>query len=198
MEPLLKIQSVPISMELHVENARLQLEQPSAQLDITRNSGGLTIESEPIRVRLDTFEARASAGLKSACRSIEEAAQKGVKMGYEAIGRIAEDGNFMMDIHLKGNTIPNLATKNLDLNLDTIIGFIPSTKPEIEWDGPELQMKYDMDKLAFDWRVNRPNVTFIPGNIEMEIKEFPKVIIEYIGEPIYVPPSAAPGFEAEA
>ncbi len=198
MEPLLKIQSVPISLEMHVNHAKLELEQPQAQLEITRDKGGLTIESKPIRINLDTFEARSSAGLKSVRTSIEEAAQKGERLGYEAIGRIAEDGNFMMDIHLKGNTIPKLAAKSMDLTLDTVIGFIPSTGPEVSWNAPEMQMKYEMDKLAFDWRVNRPNVTFIPGNIEIEIKERPRVIIEYIGEPIYVPPSASPTFKGKA
>lgn len=198
MEPLLQIQSVPISMEVHVNNAKLEMESPRATLDITREKGGWTIASEPIRVKLDTFEARSSAGMKSTPTVIEEAAARGKRLGYEAIGRIAEDGNFLMDIHLKDHTIPNLAAQKMDKSLDTIIGFIPSQGPDISWEGPDLQMKYEMDKLTFDWRINRPQFTFIPGNIEMEIKEFPKVIFEYVGEPIYVPASSAPGFEAEA
>lgn len=198
MEPLLKIQSVPISMKFHVENARLELEQPRATLDITRDRRGLTIESEPIRLKLDTFDARSSAGMKSVRTAIEEAASRGQQLGYEAIGRIADDGNFLMDIHLKQNTVGALAAKNMDLNLDTMIGFIPSQGPDMSWSGPDLQMKYEMDKLTFDWRVNGPNVTFVPGNIEVEILEHAKVIIEYIGEPIYVPASASPTFEAEA
>lgn len=198
MEPLLQIQSVPISMEMHVQNAKLEMENPRATLDITREKGGWTISSEPIKVKLDTFEARSSAGMKSPRTAVEEAADRGVRLGYEAIGKIAEDGNFLMDIHLKGNTIPNLAAQSMDLTLDTMIGFIPSQGPDISWEGPDLQMKYEMDKLTFDWRINRPQFTFIPGNIEMEIKEYPKVIFEYVGEPIYVPASSAPGFEAEA
>lgn len=198
MEPLLRIESVPISLEYHVERAHLELQQPEAVLDISREAGGLKISSEPIRVKLDTFEARASAGLKSTPTLIREAAEKGEQLGYEAIGRIVEDGNFMMDIQIKGHTVPNLAAQNNGKMLDTMIGFIPSTGPDISWEGPDLQMKYQMDKLTFDWRVNRPEVTFIPGNIELEIKEYPKVIIEYVGEPIYVPPSAAPNFESRA
>ena len=163
MEPLLNIQTVPISMKFHVENAKLELEQPRATLDITRDRKGLTIESEPIRVKLDTFNARSSAGMKSVRTAIEEAADRGQRLGYEAIGRIAEDGNFLMDIHLKSNTVGALAAKNMDLTLDTMIGFIPSEGPDISWTGPDLQMKYEMDKLTFDWRVNGPNITFVPA-----------------------------------
>jgi len=36
------------------------------------------------------------------------------------------------------------------------------------------------------------NFEFIPGKIEFEVKQMPKVEIEYLGGPIYVPPSADP------
>lgn len=198
MDPLLKIQTVPCVLEFRAQPARMEMQQPEARLEITRDKKGLTIESEPIKIQLDTTEARSSIGMKSVRKAIDEAAKRGVQLGYEAIGRIAEDGNFLMDIHLKQNTIPALAAKSIDLNLETMIGFSPSTGPEISWNGPDLQMKYEMDKLNFDWRTNRPELKFIPGKLEFIIKEYPDVVIEYMGEPIYVPPSAAPGAQFEA
>ena len=36
---------------------------------------------------------------------------------------------------------------------------------------------------------------FIPGNVELIVRDRPRVEIEYIGGPIYVPPSANPNYE---
>lgn len=198
MEQLLKIESVPISLKYHIEGARLELQQSNADLDISRDKGGWTIESQPIRLKLDTFEAEKSTGKRTPCGSIEDFAKKGKQMGYSAVGKIAEDGSFLMDIQFSANTIAALAKRDMNQQKEYGLGFIPSKGPDISWDDSELQMRYDMDKLSFDWRVNHPQLEFVPGKIELEIEEYAKIMIEYIGDPIYVPPSAAPGFEAEA
>lgn len=198
MEQLLKIESVPVSLNYHIEGARLELQQPEATLDISREKGGLVIKSDPIRLKLDTYEAQASTGKMTPRASVADAAQKGVQMGYEAIGRIAEDGDFLMDIHLENHTIAALAARSMNTQKETGIKFIPSEGPDISWESPQLQMRYQMDKLSFDWRVNHADFKFIPGKIEVEIEEYAKVMIDYVGDPIYVPPSAQPGFEAEA
>ena len=54
-----------------------------------------------------------------------------------------------------------------------------------------------MDKLNFDMKIDQGDVKFIPGTIELSISQYPDVEIEYMGEPIYVPPSAAAHFTGE-
>ena len=39
------------------------------------------------------------------------------------------------------------------------------------------------------------NFKFIPGDIQLSITQQPDVLIEYIGGPLYVPPSADPNYE---
>ena len=56
-------------------------------------------------------------------------------------------------------------------------------------------IRFEMDKLNFDWRVNQTQFKFIPGDIEISVKQQPDVIIKYIGGPLYVPPSADPDHE---
>ena len=51
--------------------------------------------------------------------------------------------------------------------------------------------------INIDWEnINSSVVEFVPGNIEFIVKEHPRVEIEYVGEPIYVPPSANPAYVA--
>jgi hypothetical protein len=56
-------------------------------------------------------------------------------------------------------------------------------------------MNFEMDKLNFDWNIERPQINFIPGSIEFIVKEYPSVEINYIGTPIFVPPSANPDYK---
>ena len=60
----------------------------------------------------------------------------------------------------------------------------------------DLTIRYQMDKMNFDMKVANGNFEFVPGNISIEITQYPGVQIEYVGGPIYVPPSADPNYES--
>lgn len=83
MDPLIEITTVPIEIEMKVTNAKLEYTRGTADLEITRDTNGLSIQSKPIRVQLDTFEARNSV-VPTAMRSIEQRAQQGQQAAYEA------------------------------------------------------------------------------------------------------------------
>lgn len=77
------------------------------------------------------------------------------------------------------------------------IKFIPSQGAKFSYEAPSLSIEYEMDKLQFDLKVEKGRVEFIPGTIELSITQQPDVIIEYVGKPIYVPPSVAAHFNGE-
>jgi len=52
--------------------------------------------------------------------------------------------------------------------------------------------------MNFDWRNQKGNVKFIPGDIQFTVTQQPDVIIKYVGGALYVPPSADPSFDVEA
>ena len=62
------------------------------------------------------------------------------------------------------------------------------------WILPNMTIQYEMDKLNFDWKINKTGFEFIPGSIEFSITQQPDVLIEYVGDPLYVPPSANPNY----
>ena len=75
------------------------------------------------------------------------------------------------------------------------LGFTPSAPVDISYEAGDLIINYQMDKLNFDMKVANGNFEFVPGDIELSITQHPEVRIEYIGGPIYVPPSSDPNFE---
>lgn len=199
MQPLLKIQTVPINIEYKVQRASLQHQSTPPRVNITRNRGSLNIQTRPAKVNIDSYETRASAGLKSAPRAIQESAAEGKNAAYEATRRFAEEGNQRLDSGGAKNTIADIVTSRMIKSAETITAFIPSVRPEITVDPGAISFDVTMDKLTFDWNINhKPQLEFVPGNIEFAVTQYPQVIIEYVGSPIYAPPSADPNYEPPA
>lgn len=195
MQPLIEIQTIPIEIQMKVTDARLEYARGTANLEISRDKGGLQIRSQPIQVNIDTFEARNSI-VPTTMRSIEQKAQQGRQAAYEATASISREGRMMMEATVDGQVIPNLARQAvLERPANLNIQFLPSTGPEISWSGGELSVQYEMDKLNFDWRMEQMQFTFVPGDIEFTMTQRPDVVIKYVGGPLYVPLSSDPNYE---
>ena len=196
MYPLIEIKTVPIEIEMKVNHAKLEYTRGTADLEISRGEGGLSIKSRPIKLNIDTFEARNSV-VPTAMRSIEQYAQKGQQASYTATATYAQHGQMFLDAKIGQNVIGQIATESTMKNYhpNSGIEFLPSVPPEITWDPGEMHIRYEMDKLNFDWRINQAEFEFTPGDIEVSVTQHPDVVIKYVGGPLYVPPSSDPNYE---
>ena len=195
MKPLIEITTVPIQIEMKTTNAKLEYARGTAEMEVSRDKGGLQIKSRPIRVNIDTFEARNSI-TPTAVRSIEQAAQKGRQAAYTATATIAQQGKLMMETKLGEEVITKFAKDAYKENIrDVGLDFLPSVPPEITWDVGEMNIRYEMDKHNFDWKIGGGSFEFTPGDIEFTVTQRPEVLIKYVGGPIYVPPSSDPNYE---
>lgn len=194
--PLIEITSVPISIEMKVTDAKLEYTRGTAELEIARNENGLSIKSRPIRLNVDTFEARNTIR-PSTSRAIAQNAQKGQQAAYQATATYAQQGQLLLKAKIGQELVTQFAAEAQarNINTDINIDFLPGVGPEITWDPGEMQISYEMDKLNFDWRMNQAHFEFTPGDIEFTIAQQPDVVIKYVGGPIYVPPSADPNYE---
>ncbi len=195
MYPLIEIKTVPIEIEMKVTHAKMEYSRGTADLEISRGDGGLSIKSRPIKLNIDTFEARNSI-TPTAVRSIEQYAQKGQQASYTATATYAQQGQMLLEAKIGQDMITQFAADAQMKNYKPNVGldFLPKTGPEITWDPGEMHIRYEMDKLNFDWRVNQPQFEFTPGDIELSVTQQPDVVIKYIGGPIYVPPSSDPDY----
>ncbi len=197
MYPLIEIKTVPIEIEMKISHAKLEHTRGTADLEISRSEGGLSIKSRPIKLNIDTFEARNSI-VPTAMRSVEQAADKGQQAAYTATATYAQHGQMLLNAKIGEDVLTQFAKEAVmkDYKPNMNIEFLPSVPPEISWDPGEMQIRYEMDKLNFDWRVNDPQFGFTPGDIELSVTQQPDVIIKYVGGPLYVPPSSDPNYES--
>lgn len=196
MKPLIEITTVPIQIEMKTTNAKLEYARATAEMEITREKNGLHIKSRPIKVNIDTFEARNSLS-PTLARYLEQGAQKGKQAAYEATATYARQGQLMMETKVGEELVTKFAEETMMKDVKTNIGidFLPDPGPEITWDPGELTIRYEMDKLNFDWKMGEGSFEFTPGDIEFTVTQRPDVVIKYIGGPIYVPPSSDPNYE---
>jgi len=195
--PLIEIKTVPIEIQMKVKNASLEYTRGTAEMEVSRSdTGGLSIKSRPIKLRLDTFEARNSI-VPTAMRSIEQTAQKGQQAAYQATATYAQQGDLYLNAKLGEDVVTQIAAQhtNRQMELKTGLEFLPKTGPNIQWEGGDIQIRYEMDKLNFDWKIGKGEFKFTPGDIEISIAQRPDVIIKYVGGPLYVPPSSDPNYE---
>ncbi len=199
MEQLLQITTIPIKYELKIQNASLQYQNGTAELEISRDKGGMTIKSRPIKLHMDTYEARNSV-VPTTKTSIEQRAQSGRQAAYEATANYASEGQLLLKAKIGAGSetlnqifAERTATGTGQMEMD----YLPKTGPDIEWEAPELSISYEMDKLNFDAKINKGEIKFIPGDIELSISQYPDIEIQYVGGPLYVPPSAEARFTGE-
>ena len=193
--PLIEIKSVPIEIEMRVTDAKLEYSRSAVDMEITRDKGGMSIRSKPIRVNLDTFEARNSVMPTLATQS-RKSAQAGKQAAYEATATYAQQGQLLLKAKIGEELITKFAADAQTKNLKTNVGirFIPTQGPDISWDKGELNIRYEMDKMNFDWRNQHGDFKFTPGDIQITVTQQPDVLIKYVGGALYVPPSADPDY----
>lgn len=196
MYPLIEIKTVPVEIEMKTQNARLEYRRGTAEMEISRNDGGLNIKSRPIRLKMDTFEARNSIS-PTPMRSITQAAEKGRQAAYQATGTYAQHGKLFLNAKLGEDVVGKIVAEPMQeaMNVEVALDFLPKGGVNMDWEEGEMQIRYEMDKLNFDWKVDNASFEFIPGDIEISVSQMPDVIIKYIGGPLYVPPSADPDYQ---
>ena len=176
MRQLIEITSVPIEIRMKTTNASLEYTRGTAEMEISRTEKGLDIKSRPIKLQVDTFEARSSM-VPTTAQSVEQSAQTGQQAAYEATATYAQHGKLLLNAKLGQDMIKQFAKEPTDEQIQKSgqvgLDFIPKEKPEID----------------------QGEFKFTPGDIEISVERQPEVIIKYTGGPIYVPRSADPNYE---
>ncbi len=220
MYPLIEITSVPIEIRVKTTNASLEYTRGTAEMEVSRSDKGVDIKSRSIQLKLDTFEQRnASEHHSNATSATSAVTPQGVnstptgtpvtpperEAAYEATSAYSEQGQIMLNARfgqqMQGAqmtktervAIPDTVRETLNQESGPILS--QEALEELGLEDGQMEIRYEMDKLNFDWKIDQGSFEFTPGDIEITVEQQPKVIIKYVGGPIYVPRSADPNYE---
>lgn len=204
MKPLLEIHSVPISIEYKVNRGKFQ-RVDNATVEVSRNKRGYQLKSRPIKISIDAYEQNRAPVPKVQRETFQPiqqttAAQTAdtsqLQGRYSAQAHMVGDSQMQMDIQ-----VSNEIAQQAPLLENIAVQQHPAATAPMDTDlypFPEnLSVMYEIDKSSFEFLAeSQLEFEFVPGSIEFTVKEYPKLTIEYVGDPIYVPPSADPNYVA--
>ena len=167
------------------DNPRYQMEQ---------NQGRMNIDAKNIQVRLDSTRLRESLNLRDPGAFARYYGSQGRQTAYENIGERVQFGNQISQIQ-DGVSISQIVQQKAIQQPTTYTTFIPSAGWDISWQPQELNLDYQPTEMNFDWQVQKNVMEYVPGKYQMDILQYPKIEIEYLGTPTYVPPSSDPNYE---
>lgn len=194
---LLQITTIPISIEIKVTNAKFEIaDKKQPKVNITTENGGYVMKAEPLKINIDTYEARKSLGYGHMTDGdmLKQKASEGFTLAFQGTAKIAAQGDQLA----RGLSPADIAIQNAraGATIETIMEFLPKEGADITFDGGTLNIDYQMGSQEFDWDIaQRVPMEFIPGSVELIVRDRPRVEIEYIGGPLYVPPSSDPNYE---
>ena len=219
MNPLIEITTVPIEIKMTTKSATLEYTRGTAEMEISRSDDGKTaIRTRSITVQQDRYEPSGGSGGRlpaPVVRGSNQSNQTGwqAQAAYEVTGTFASQGELLVNARLAQPPMPFAGTGQdaeaqpqqlpeaqpplMSANTAQMPAAAQTSQAAANGEAQEgnMQVRYEMDKIQFDWKVEQGEFTFTPGDIEFKVEQKPDVIIKYLGGPIYVPPSSDPNYE---
>ncbi|MBS4174162.1 DUF6470 family protein [Bacillus sp. FJAT-49736] len=180
--PQIRLQSTAAQIEINTTPAQQSMEQPGPDLDIQQPPAELHIDRTPGQLTIDQSQARADMDLKSISQRWRDIAQKGHQDSLNGIARRAQEGNELMKIENKGNTIVNISKRNSERpTYDINIGFIPSAGSVKEHFEPaKVDIQWDLKKPINNSKPRKPIIDYKPGNVNVSMKQYQELKIDFV------------------
>ena len=184
---LIKITSIPIQIEQNTQPGGLQMKYYHPQMNVTRVKNGLSIQSVPSKMQINNDNFKSSIGLRNNTMLSHELKSISRRAVLESIARIASEGNMLVDGGKEAIADIYLQRAMSNNNVNIEVGYVESS--DISWTDSELNIDYTPDQLNISFNIRKPDIDFIPTKVSFEVKRWNQVIIEYLGEINYFPPS---------
>ncbi len=198
MEQLIQITTTPGKYDLEINPGRLEYKSnhiPQVNLETTPSK--LSLDTKHIQVRIDSYQARKSLG--TGHMNVSDIAayntNNASKNISSYISNTISQGRALGDL-TSGATIGALMRQKMIDHAPSTTLFLPKAGGvQISWDEGAIQTNYQPQKTDFNWDIKNVEFTFTRGSVSLKILEPHNVDIEYIGEPLYFPRSAAAAYK---
>ncbi len=180
MQQLITIETVPISIRYVRVEPESNNEEGASKLNKSKPHDTAP-KPGPTPVKADTFVQSGPAGIYNHT--------------YTATAHYAENGNVQLKVRMEDSEANAQVFRHFGRDIQNMIGHILNKDSSpIEFQGVQLNFDFSQLQNVTPGSGNTGN-SFTPPDFEVEILERPKVIIKYVGGPIYIPRSADPNYE---
>lgn len=197
VKPLLEITTSPARYEYEVQRAKLQISQKVPTVDRRVKRAELNMRRQAGKLDINSIQRRSDMGMKGVVDRANYEGDLGRKAALEATGNYAELGNQIGNIAHGGNIPDAMWSLTMKHSKGDLV-LVPVSPIDMKYIPATLTTEYTAGEMHSNWNVNRPQLEFVPGSFRLNFSQYPSINIEYLGGPLYVPPSADPNFEVLA
>ena len=194
---LLQITTTPIKFEMETQHARLEPQldiQPRAS--VRTETAKVNVNTQNAAVLIDTYEARRSLGMNNFFDFTSLYRDRAKELSAKTNRENTDIGVAISRIDI-GNTISSVYKQRfIDKSQMTLYAtFLPSAGPDVSWMPHQVNTTHQEAGLDINWEEMRNSLNYVPGDVRISILQHPGIEIEYLGSPLYMPPSADPNYE---
>lgn len=163
----------------------MDIRQTPPKAHIEQRPPELYIERKLPEVHIDQTQCFAESGLKPVLQLASDFYKEGLQAGFEAIGRIAEEGTRLRSIEKGGNPIAEIAYEKSLRNDQVTMVQMPKSRPKIEWDMGYLRIDWKPNPAKIEWETyTTAQINATKHKVEIYMRQWPDIKIEYIGNNI--------------
>lgn len=157
------------------------IQQPRGEQRISQPKAQMEIDRELPKVYIDQYQCFAEAGLKNPTDFTKDNVQWSYKCFLEGIAQYNEEGDMLAQIEKGINPMPIIAENRAFPRYDFNIDFIPKSRPKIDVKG-YLRIEWKTNQPVISYQVRKPVIDFHPGKVEIFMRQWPDIEINYIDE----------------
>ncbi|SDM20941.1 DUF6470 family protein [Sediminibacillus halophilus] len=179
--PQVRMQSKLAKIQITQTPVQQTIVQPKADQTIRQPKAEITIQRRPSKMTIDQSKAWEDMNLKSAAKSISEAAQKGKEAVYKGMQRRVSQGEQLMKIENGGNPIAVQGKQNGEKPMKHFnIGWIPSHfAVKTDYQPSELKINVQTHEPIIENKPNKPIINNQPGEVETSLLERQSLSIDF-------------------
>lgn len=181
---MLSINTTPASITIKTNNAKLEIQQPKAEIDMSVSPSSLDIKTEKPVITIDQSECFSEAGRKNIRQFLDDIVSYANEKHSEGIARRVDDGNILAGIEKGYNGFKENAKRAINEETSIGLDFIPKSRPVITITPGELSIRYNSSKVNFDVIPQKPIIDYRAGSVDIEVGQYPSIRIEYINDKI--------------
>src|SRR5699024_10033466 len=180
--PQLQMESVPGRINIEQNPAKLNIKQARATLTIEQPKAEMNIQTTKGKMNIDQSQAWEDRLLMSTLRLNEMHAQEARRAIQEGTDRRAEQGAQLLNIAECGNVIAEQAIENGHKHIKQLsIKYVPSAfSVKLNYEPAKLDINTQAHLPIIDAQINKPEVTFERGPVNISMAQYPDLTISVI------------------
>ncbi|MBQ9625200.1 MAG: hypothetical protein IJR47_03740 [Clostridia bacterium] len=164
------------SIEVHTTNAQMSISNHIRRFRIHSVPPQMHIKTTMAKFKVNWDQVWAECGRKNNTHFMNDNRQKAYDKTLQAIKRMAQEGDMMMDT-TNGVVIPLIAAENMraalpEVNLTTM----PKSMPDLTWEKGGVEITWERGSMEIVWDEEfEPDISFTRHNVEIKMRNFPVV-----------------------